>query len=217
MFVPYTHNSELAKSLKELEFSLEGIVVEKAGNMLQTSNPWKGKMCDRLDCLLCETKRQTGKHLKQDCNKRNLVYEPKCYACEEREMRKIGEEVKDEKERERRKKEMQVYKYIGETARSVYERSSEHVAYMKQLKPSSHLLKHIVDVHEKEQITDVKFGIKVLSYTQSRFERQILESVIIQQERLHHLLNSKAEYNRSAVPRLTTKIGEKQYKKMRKI
>ena len=108
---------------------------------------------------------------------------------------------------------MKVYKYIGETARS----PSEHVAYMKQLKPSSHLLKHIVDVHEKEQITDVKFGIKVLSYTQSRFERQILESVIIQQERLHHLLNSKAEYNRSAMPRLTTKIGEKQYKKMRKI
>ena len=111
---------------------------------------------------------------------------------------------------------MQVYKYIGETARSVYERSSEHVAYMKQLKPSSHLLKHILDVHEKEQITNVKFGIKVLSYTQSSFERQILESVIIKKERHHHLLNPKAEYNRSAVPRLATKIGDKQYKKWEK-
>ena len=60
------------------------------------------------------------------------------------------------------------------------------------------------------------FNIRVLSYCKSSFERQILESVTIQKERHHHLLNSKAEYNRSAVPRLTTKIGEKQYKKWEK-
>ena len=40
-----------------------------------------------------------------------------------------------------------------------------------------------------------------------------MESVIIQQERHHHLLNSRAEYNRCAVPRLTTKIGDFHYKK----
>ena len=38
-------------------------------------------------------------------------------------------------------------------------------------------------------------------------------SITIQKEREHHLLNSRAEYNRCAVPRLTTKIGEKDYKK----
>ena len=226
MFVPYTHHSKLAKCLRELEFSLENIighrlkVVEKAGNKLQdlltSSNPWKGKMCDRPDCMLCDTKTRTGKFLKQECSKRNLVYETKCYTCEERELRKIEENVKDEKEKEKRIKEIRVYKYIGETARSVYERSSEHLSDMTQLKPCSHLLKHIVDVHEEEEIKNIKFNIKVLSYCQSSFERQILESVLIQQERHHHLLNSKAEFNRSAVPRLTTKIGEKHYKKWEK-
>ena len=95
-------------------------------------------------------------------------------------MRKIEEEDCDDKEKERRKKAIRIYKYIGEMARSI------------------------------------KFNVKVLSYTRSSFERQIMESVVIQQERKHHLLNSKAEYNRSAVPRLSTRLGEKQYKRWEK-
>jgi hypothetical protein len=110
-------------------------------------------------------------------------------------------------------REIKQFKYVGETSRSVYERSREHVADMQQLKPSSHLLKHIVDIHENENPAEIEFGLKVLKYTKSSFERQILESVVIQQERHHNLLNSKAEYNRSAVPRLTSKMGENQFKK----
>ena len=98
----------------------------------------------------------------------------------------------------------------------MYERSREHVADMQQLKPSSHLLKHIVDKHENENPAEIEFGIKVIKFTRSSFERQILESVVIQQERHHHLLNSKAEYNRSAVPRLASKMGENQFKKWEK-
>ena len=63
---------------------------------------------------------------------------------------------------------------------------------------------------------EIEFGISVLKYTRSSFERQILESCLIQENRHHHLLNSKAEYNRCAVPRLTTKIGEKDYEKYEK-
>jgi hypothetical protein len=55
--------------------------------------------------------------------------------------------------------------------------------------------------------------VKVVKTTKSIFERQILESVIIQQERHHNLLNRHAEYNRCDVPRLTTKIGDSHYKK----
>ena len=87
---------------------------------------------------------------------------------------------------------------------------------MEQLKPCSHLLKHVLDMHQNENPEEIKFSVRVLSYCKSSFERQIMESVIIQRERHHNLLNSKAEYNRSAVPRLTTKIGEKQYKKWEK-
>ena len=39
----------------------------------------------------------------------------------------------------------------------------------------------------------------------------------IQQERQNHfLLNSRAEYNRCAIPRLSYKIGEKEYKRWEK-
>ena len=43
----------------------------------------------------------------------------------------------------------------------------------------------------------------------SAFNRQISESVHIQHNAgKHHILNSKSEYNRCALPRLTAKIGE---------
>jgi hypothetical protein len=32
---------------------------------------------------------------------------------------------------------------------------------MQQLKPGSHLLKHIVDKHENENPADIKFGLRV--------------------------------------------------------
>ena len=51
-------------------------------------------------------------------------------------------------------------------------------------------------------------------YCRSSFERQITEACKIQEERRQHeILNSRAEYNRSAVPRLMTKLGDKEYKK----
>ena len=55
--------------------------------------------------------------------------------------------------------------------------------------------------------------MKVVRYHKSAFERQINESVSIQNIRKnHHILNTKAEYNRCALPRLSLKIGEKEFK-----
>ena len=71
-----------------------------------------------------------------------------------------------------------------------------------------------MDRHEEEKVDDIKFGIRIIKYTRTPFERQILESVKIQQERQDHfLLNSRAEYNRCAIPRLSSKIGENEFKK----
>ena len=100
--------------------------------------------------------------------------------------------------------------------RQLGERSREHLSDIEQLKPCSHMLKHLLDQHEGENFKEVTFNLKVVQYHKSSWERQISESVTIQQERHHHLLNSKAEFNRSAVPRLATKIGESQYKKWEK-
>ena len=54
--------------------------------------------------------------------------------------------------------------------------------------------------------------MKIRSTAKSAFERQVTESVIIQQESMkHNILNSKSEYNRCALPRITTKLGEKEF------
>ena len=114
-------------------------------------------------------------------------------------------------------KRMKLYKYIGETSRSVYERSWEHVHSMEQLHTNSHMLKHALEKHgEEEDLGKIQFGVKVVRYTRSAFDRQVMESVIIQEERSHNILNSKSEYNRCSLPRLTANLGDREWKKRAK-
>ena len=69
---------------------------------------------------------------------------------------------------------------LAKTACSAFERSWEHMNDYKSLSIKSHLLKHAVDVHQQEELCTLKFGVKVLKYTRSAFERQIYESVTIE-------------------------------------
>ena len=98
----------------------------------------------------------------------------------------------------------------------MFERTQEHLYDIKQLKTNSHLLRHLVDKHEHEDWEQVTFGAKIIRSNKSRFERRIAESVMIQGNRSHKLLNLKAEYNRCAIPRLVTKLGEKELDKWQK-
>ena len=67
--------------------------------------------------------------------------------------------------------------------------------------------------HEGEDFAEVKFGMTILKYAKSSFERQISEAVLIQQERKdHHILNSRSEYNSCSLPRLSTRMGEQEEK-----
>ena len=79
------------------------------------------------------------------------------------------------------------------------------------------MLRHLLAEHEEEEAQwgNIEFGMKILKSTRTAFERQILESVLIQQNRAHHLMNSKSEYNRCALPRLTAKLGEKELQNWR--
>ena len=112
---------------------------------------------------------------------------------------------------------IKIFKYIGETGKSCYERGYQHLSDMQQLKPSSHLLKHLLNWYEGEDFEKIEFGMRIRSTAKSAFERQVTESVLIQQESQDHIiLNSKSEYNRCALPRLTTKLGEKEFEEMKK-
>ena len=83
VFVPYTPNSALAKELRIVEESMEILtgtrlkIVEKAGiqlkRILVKSNPWAGSDCQREDCLICQTREETGEGKGKACWKRNVI------------------------------------------------------------------------------------------------------------------------------------------------
>ena len=223
MFVPYTTNGTLAKLLRQNEEKLVELtgtklkIVERSGtklvDILTKSNPWQGQDCSRRNCLLCHTKVRTDKNTSQDCSKRNIVYETTCTTCERQEIELIENSELDDKTKNEKKRKISLFKYIGESSRSSYERGWEHVNDLTSLNPRSHMLKHILSHHPDQDLHSVEFNMKVKKFCSTSFERQILESVTIQQERNnHHLMNSKAEYNRCSLPRLTTKMGEQEYK-----
>ena len=56
----------------------------------------------------------------------SLCYEIWCMKCEKDEEKREDDEVEEKKVREKMKKEMKLYKYIGEKRQSVFERSLEH-------------------------------------------------------------------------------------------
>ena len=169
----------------------------------------------RLNCFICNTKVIKEKGSRKDCTKRNLVYEIKCLSCEEVEHKKIEEfyeqaEKKAEKgEIEERKKGVKLYKYIGETSRSGYERGLEHLDKLTSLSNKSMMLRHVLDNHQGEEISEVRWGMEIIQFKRSAFERQIKEAVLIQQEsEKHHILNSKAEWNQSKIPRFAMKVED---------
>ena len=81
------------------------------------------------------------------------------------------------------KEKIKLYKYVGETARSVYERSFEHLTDYENFSTKSHMLKHAVEMHDGEELDKIEFGIKIIKTAKTSFERQIFESVVIQTQR----------------------------------
>lgn len=112
LFMERTEEGKLATEVKEKEREINQIgrkkikVVERNGAQLQSiltkDNPWEQPHCMRQDCLRC----QHTEEGKARCREVNLVYQTICKLC-----KLEGEEVS----------------YIGETSRSLYERTREHL------------------------------------------------------------------------------------------
>ena len=144
---------------------------------------------------------------------------PTAMTCQKRQDAELEEKYKekgkkridDEKRRAKR------FIYIGESNRSGYERGFEHQNDVGACKTSSHMLRHLLAEHEEEEERwdTIEFGMKILKATRSAYERQVLESVTIQKERRHNIMNNKSEWNRCALPRLTAKLGEVDLEKWR--
>ena len=95
--------------------------------------------------------------------------------------------------------------YIGESNRSGYERGGEHLSDKRNYNETSHMLKHCLISHKGEDPREIKFGMKLRGQFRSALERQIGEAIAIIEEKENgvELLNSKSEFNRCSLPRIT--------------
>ena len=221
LFVQHTPDSGLAKELRKMIQDLKPWtrisikVVERAGerleDILHKSNPWEGIDCGRDDCLLCLSSSKEERKSGIDCTKRNVVYETWCQTCRDIKKKEIEKEGATGNKR-KKEREVDDYRYIGETARSSYERGIEHCKDLEYFRNRSHMLKHIVLRHQDMQPKEVEFRMKVCSQHKTAFERQITEAVLIRNNSGPGLLNSKLEYNRCYIPKIVIEKREKESK-----
>ena len=130
---------------------------------------------------------------KEPCCQRNVLYESECGMCNELG----GNKERDAEGLEDKREEASIY--VGETARSVSERSKEHWKDMEKEKEESHMVIHWKTSHEGEQECP-PFNFRVIKSFQSSLARQISEAVRIQLR--GEVLNQKGMYNRSKLTRM---------------
>ena len=147
-----------------------------------------GVSCGREACITCT---QGGEEI-PPCTKRSLVYENICLKCHP------GAKNKGE------------YKggeaphpgiYVGESSKSIAERSSEHWQAFREAREDSHIHKHHQVHHGGVGVPE--FHMKVVKYYSSALRRQVGEAIRIRRRGESVLLNSKAEYSRCNITRLT--------------
>ena len=206
---------------------------DKIVDLLHRSNPWDNIDCMRNDCLLCSTAGEKGRkgvcrrrnivyetfcmncgevgeEDRGDTVNENIKLEDKNEALEEMvegshdKIEKISENENPEGEKVMKKRDYK-YKYIGETCRSGYERGKEHLMMKENCNESSHMLKHCLLQHSDKDPMEIKFGMRVRQQFKTALERQVGEAVAILEERERgiQLLNSKSEFNRCSLPRIT--------------
>ena len=101
--------------------------VEKCGmmlkNILTKADPWMSETCSREDCIVCQGEKGGN------CKTRSIVYKNICLICREQDNKTV---------------------YIGESHRSLYERSRNHwddsVNSKKQ--EESHMAAHARGFHQ---------------------------------------------------------------------
>ena len=107
-------------------------LVESAGSslssLLSNEDPWKGSACGMDKCKPCKQKSE----VLEECTSSNIVYESRCTSCNGLEKGKEEEgKIKDSRDQA-------ASIYVGETSRSLMERSAEHHRDYKTNKEDSH-------------------------------------------------------------------------------
>ena len=209
MFVDQTVGGGLTKRLKEIEDRMTDItgfrvkISEMGGTqlsqLLPNTNPWAGSKCSRETCHTCNQ----GDERLQDCFRRNILYESTCTVCEKREREKSGGgQGQHEKGNEGvggQGKLAGSAVYVGESSRSIFERSQEHIRDAKKKTEDSHIWKHWSEEHPGQEMPHFRF--QIVRLFRDCLSRQIAEAVRIEM-REGAVLNSKAVFSRCKLPRL---------------
>ena len=91
--------------------------------------------------------------------------------------------------------------YIGESSRSLAERSAEHLKDGKDFSKRSHMVKHWMNVHPNENSLP-PFTIKIIKQYKDCLSRQVGEAISILLSN-DNLLNSKNEYLSNCITRVS--------------
>ena len=205
MFVPYTPHSQLLQQLRMMESKITAVtgdrvkLVERSGtklrHLLVSSDPWSNIKCGDKQCLICNNPLNTS----FNCRKRNVSYKTYCLKCADdagMDSKTINKNISEN-----------IKFYFGETFRDAYTRGKEHLSDYKAENEDSHMLKHLSEDHPGCDPSDIKFGMSVVKSHKSSFERQLFESILIFRAG-KNILNSKSEFSRCKVPRLSIMVGE---------
>ena len=193
LFVPNSHQGILLKKLEHAEPMLSSLtgytcrLVESSGVPLSRlfSLDLSNRRCHRADCIVCEFHQKSSS---SKCKKRSVVYESRCVSCSSSGS---GDGV-----------------YVGETGRSLYERSLEHLDDAANKKISSHIFRHWAISHPDDQTQPI-FHFKVLKPHKSPLDRQLHEAVRIGS---HGLLNSRSEFRQNKVKRIAVCLTAREQK-----
>ena len=185
MFVDATPNSQLLSLLKKTEemykiYENKRVkFVEKPGmkiiNRVSLADPFR-RNCTEDDCLSCK-----DSDVYTNCRKFNIGYSLVCKLCEERGITRV---------------------YQGESSRSLYLRSKDHVRDLRKENKHSVMDKHIKEEHENEK-DKVTFKMKKTGNFKTPLSRIINEGLRIMNTKPSNLLNSKNEHYGPSVRRKT--------------
>ena len=207
MFIPSSKGGLLAKMMKDNEDGLAEMTrfrvkIQEAGGTklarMFSTDLGAGEPCGRENCQPCNSR--TG--CRPKCKKQSILYESKCKECNP------GEESSHQ---EGNQPIGRIGIYVGETSRSLFERTKEHFGDADGFKPGSHMVKHWMTSHsESNACPSFEFNI-IGSYTDC-LSRQVAEALRIMNSK-DVLLNSKNEYASNCLSRVCVDMDKYERRK----
>ena len=88
--------------------------------------------------------------------------------------------------------------YIGESARTAYDRGLEHLSAMKKMDEASPLVEHHLSEHPEAE--EPCFSMEVISFPTSNLQRQAEEAEQIVRHEKANLLNRRGEWGQNLPP-----------------